>query len=103
VSDQTFHRWRNQYGGMKAEEARRLRQLEEESNRLKNLLADAEPYPDTAGHIVLDQLENRSKRRFRRHWAFVRYAKENGLSLDFKTPPKRPGRTLAWPEETGKP
>jgi len=28
VSEQTFHRWRNQYGGMKADEARRLKQLE---------------------------------------------------------------------------
>jgi putative transposase len=42
VSEQTFHRWRNQYGGMKAEEARRLKQLEDENRRLKKLLAEAE-------------------------------------------------------------
>jgi transposase-like protein len=42
VSEQTFHRWRAQYGGMKAEEARRLRHLEEENKRLKKLLAEAE-------------------------------------------------------------
>jgi putative transposase len=42
VSDQTFHRWRQQYGGMKAEEAKRLRELEEENKRLKRLLAEAE-------------------------------------------------------------
>jgi transposase-like protein len=42
ISEQTFHRWRNQYGGMKAEEAKRLRQLEEENKRLKHLLAEAE-------------------------------------------------------------
>jgi len=42
VSEQTFHRWRNQYGGMKAEEAKRLKQLEEENKRLKKLLAEAE-------------------------------------------------------------
>ena len=42
VSEQTFHRWRNQYGGMKAEEAKRLKQLEDENKRLKKLLADAE-------------------------------------------------------------
>jgi putative transposase len=36
VSEQTFHRWRNQYGGMKAEEAKRLKELEEE-NREKKL------------------------------------------------------------------
>lgn len=42
VSEATFHRWRNQYGGMKAEEARRLKELEEENKRLKKLLAEAE-------------------------------------------------------------
>jgi transposase-like protein len=42
VSEQTFHRWRVQYGGMKAQEARRLKELEEENKRLKRLLADAE-------------------------------------------------------------
>ena len=42
VSEATFHRWRNQYGGMKAEEARRLKELETENARLKRLLADAE-------------------------------------------------------------
>lgn len=42
ISEPTFHRWRNQYGGMKSEEAKRLKQLEEENKRLKRLLADAE-------------------------------------------------------------
>ena len=42
VSEQTYHRWRNQYGGMKAEEARRLKELEGENQRLKKLLAEAE-------------------------------------------------------------
>lgn len=42
VSEQTLHRWRNQYGGMKAEEAKRLKELEEENRRLKKLLAEAE-------------------------------------------------------------
>jgi transposase-like protein len=40
ISEQTFHRWRNQYGGMKAEEARRLKELEQENKRLKKLVAD---------------------------------------------------------------
>ena len=40
VSEQTLHRWRNQYGGMKAEEAKRLKNLEEENKRLKKLVAD---------------------------------------------------------------
>jgi hypothetical protein len=40
VSEQTYHRWRNQYGGMKAEEAVRLKKLEDENRRLKQLVAD---------------------------------------------------------------
>ena len=42
VSEATFHRWRNQYGGMKSEEAKRLKDLEGENTRLKRLLAEAE-------------------------------------------------------------
>jgi putative transposase len=40
VSEATFHRWRTQYGGMKAEEAKRLKELEDENKRLKQLVAD---------------------------------------------------------------
>lgn len=40
VSEATFHRWRNQYGGMKADEAKRLKELEIENGRLKKLVAD---------------------------------------------------------------
>ncbi len=42
VSEATWNRWRNQYGGMKATEAKRLRELETENGRLKKLLAEAE-------------------------------------------------------------
>lgn len=40
ISEATYHRWRTQYGGMKAEEAKRLKQLEDENKRLKQLVAD---------------------------------------------------------------
>jgi putative transposase len=40
VSEQTFHRWRAQYGGMKANEAKRLKELEAENARLKKLVAN---------------------------------------------------------------
>jgi len=40
VSEATYHRWRNQYGGMKSEEAKRLKQLEEENKRLKEIVAE---------------------------------------------------------------
>lgn len=42
ISEQTLNRWRNQYGGMKSEEAKRLKELDEENKRLKKLLAEAE-------------------------------------------------------------
>ena len=42
ITGSTYHRWRTQYGGMKAEEAKRLRELEKENARLKKLVADAE-------------------------------------------------------------
>ncbi len=40
ISEPTLSRWRNQYGGMKSEEAKRLKQLEEENKQLKRLVAD---------------------------------------------------------------
>jgi len=40
VAEQAYHRWRNQYGGMKADAMKRLKQLEEENRRLKKAVAD---------------------------------------------------------------
>ena len=40
ISEQTYHRWRNQYGGMKANDAKRLKELERENARLKRIVAD---------------------------------------------------------------
>ena len=40
VSEPTYHRWRNQYDGMKADDAKRLRELERENQRLKRIVAD---------------------------------------------------------------
>src|SRR3954452_4402813 len=40
VSEPTYHRWRNQYGGIKADDAKRLRELERENARLKRIVAD---------------------------------------------------------------
>ena len=40
ISEQTYHRWRNQYGGMKADDAKRLREFERENARLKAIVAD---------------------------------------------------------------
>jgi len=40
VSEQAFYRWKKQYGGLAVNELRRLKQLEEENRRLKQLVAD---------------------------------------------------------------
>lgn len=42
VTESTWNRWRSQYGGMKADAAKRLKKLEAENARLKKLLAEAE-------------------------------------------------------------
>jgi putative transposase len=40
ISEATFHRWRNQYGGMNTDAMKRLKQLEKENARLKKIVAD---------------------------------------------------------------
>ena len=42
VSDVTYYQWRKEYGGLKIDQAKRLKDLEKENARLKRLLADAE-------------------------------------------------------------
>jgi putative transposase len=40
VTEQTYYRWRKEYGGMRVEQARKLKELEKENTRLKKLVAD---------------------------------------------------------------
>ena len=40
VTEQTYYRWRKEYGGMRVEQAKRLQELEKENSRLKKLEAD---------------------------------------------------------------
>ena len=42
VTEQTYYRWRREYGGLKVDQAKRLKELEKENSRLKKLLAEAE-------------------------------------------------------------
>jgi transposase-like protein len=42
ITEQTYYRWRKEYGGLKLDQARRLKDLEKENGRLKRLLAEAE-------------------------------------------------------------
>jgi len=40
ITEQTFYRWRNEYGGLKIDQAKRLKQLELENNRLRRAVSD---------------------------------------------------------------
>ena len=42
VTEQTYYRWKKQYGGLRIDQSKRLKDLEKENSRLKRLLADAE-------------------------------------------------------------
>ena len=42
VTEQTYYRWRKEYGGLRTDQAKRVKELEQENARLKRLLADAE-------------------------------------------------------------
>ena len=52
IAESTWHRWLAQYGGMKANDAKRLKELEGENARLKKLLADAELDKDMLREIA---------------------------------------------------
>ncbi len=41
ITEQTYYRWRKEYGGLRVDQAKRLKELERENSRLKRLLADA--------------------------------------------------------------
>ena len=40
ITDQTYYRWRKEYGGLRVDQAKRLKQLEQENSRLKKIVAD---------------------------------------------------------------
>jgi transposase-like protein len=40
ITDQTYYRWRKEYGGLRVDQAKRLRELEKENTRLKRIVAD---------------------------------------------------------------
>ena len=52
IAESTWARWLNQYGGMKANDAKRLRELESENARLKKLLAEAELDKEMLKHLA---------------------------------------------------
>jgi len=52
ITESTWHRWRNQYGGMKASDAKKLKELESENSRLKKIVADQALDIDMLRHIA---------------------------------------------------
>ena len=53
ISDHTYYRWRREYGGIRTEQAKRLKMLEKENDRLKKLVAD----PSLDNAILKDAAE----------------------------------------------
>jgi putative transposase len=52
ISEQTYHRWRKQFGGLKADDAKRMRELAKENTRLKRIVADKELEIDALKEIA---------------------------------------------------
>ncbi len=52
ITEFTWHRWRNQYGGMKANDAKRLKELEKENGQLKRIVANQALDIDMLRHIA---------------------------------------------------
>lgn len=52
IAEATYHRWHQKYGGMKSEEANRLKQLDDENRRLKQIVADKELDIQMLKHIA---------------------------------------------------
>ena len=50
ISEQTYYRWRNEFGGMKVDQARRLKELEQENGRLKRAVANL-----TVDKLILEE------------------------------------------------
>ncbi len=63
MSEQTYYRWRNQFGGLKADDVKRLKELEKENSILKGLLADAELEKAALKKIAFGKLLSPARRR----------------------------------------
>ena len=61
ISEQTYYRWRKQYGGLKISQAKRIKDIERENARLKKAVADL-----TLDKVILKEAADRSKNSFYR-------------------------------------
>ncbi len=62
VSEATFHRWRAQYCGMRADDVKRLKALERENARLKRIVPDKELEADALREVARGRMKVRSRR-----------------------------------------
>ena len=76
VSEQTYHRWRNQFGGMKGEEMKRLKELEEENRRLKKMYAEER----LKAEIRQEALEGMPMKRGRLSYNAISAPRDGGCS-----------------------
>jgi transposase-like protein len=83
VTDQTYYRWRKEYGGLKVDQAKRFKELEQENARLKRLLADAE-----LDKAILREAARRSRRDLR-HSSITWPANVSSEPTSFIRPPRR--------------
>ncbi|MDH7602338.1 MAG: transposase [Armatimonadota bacterium] len=72
VTPNTYYRWRKEYGGMRVDQAKRLKELETENSRLKHLvagltlMADTKLQPARAGRLLAGQAQPERSRRIER-------------------------------------
>ena len=63
ITESTWHRWKNQYGGMKADDAKRLKELEKENQRLKRIVADQALDIDMLRYLAEENSDPDSRRK----------------------------------------
>ena len=56
ISDQTFYRWKSQYGGMEVSQLKRVKDLEEENSRLKRMYAELSMINDALKQVIEKKL-----------------------------------------------
>ena len=91
VSEQTLHRWRAQYGGMKADDAKELRELRRENARLKRIVADKELEADALRELAKGRMKVKFARAVARRLAAPPFPRRVGAPpRDCGTRPRPP-------------
>ncbi len=72
ITEQTYYRWRKEYGGLKLDQAKRLKELEKENGKLKRLVAELSLEKQILKDVAAGKLLSPERRR-----GAVRHAREN--------------------------